>query len=96
MKIVFVGVIFLIIPVFFLVIFVQGTYGRLNSLRSRCLVSSTRLQKLKESMAFDKEGSDGLREAEDAYRAVAAEYNSLCRKPPTCWVAGWFGFRSVN
>ena len=66
MKLVFISVIFLIIPAFFLMMFVQGTYARLNSLRSRCLVTSTRLRKLRESMVFDKECSDGLREAEEA------------------------------
>lgn len=92
MKLIFVIVVALIIPAFFVMMFVQGTYGRLTVLRSRCETTRTRLRELQSASAHP----DDVRATEAAYEELATEYDSLRRKLPSRWVAAWFGFQPIR
>jgi hypothetical protein len=76
-KILFLTIIALVIPVFFLLIFVLGTYNRLAALRNRCRTGAT------------GPDPDGVAERQ---RQAVEQYNAARRSFPASLVARLFGF----
>ena len=98
MKLFFVAIIALIVPAFFLMMFVQGTCGRLTALRSRCRDARAHWEELRTGKRASgaSEIEETICSAEAAYRELAEEYESLRRSFPARWVAAWFGFEALN
>jgi len=76
-KILFLTLIALVIPLFFLLIFVLGTYNRLVGLRNRCRTASQNPDR------------DGITESQ---RQAIEQYDEARRTFPTNMIARLFGF----
>jgi hypothetical protein len=108
-KTVFLTIIALIIPLFFVLMFVMSTYNRLAALRDRCRRSRAAVANLRERRANllanpDQSGRDRelkrldqeLASTFQGYNDLATEYGEACRKFPIKLVAGALGFRPIE
>jgi hypothetical protein len=108
-KTVFLTIIALIIPLFFVLIVVMSTYHRLAALRDRCRRSLAAVTTLKERRASLAANSDqDARDLEvkrldqelastlQSYNDLALEYHQACRRFPVNLVAGVLGLSPME
>jgi hypothetical protein len=108
-KTVFLTIIALIIPLFFVLMFVMSTYNRLAALRDRCRRSLAAVTSLRERHASLMAGhNQKARDLElkrvdqelastlQSYNDLAAEYNEACREFPINLVAGALGLSPME
>ena len=85
-KTLFITVIALVIPAFFLFIMVMGTYGRLSALRRRCQQLAT---------PGEAAAQRGERPDDKAYAEAVARYDAARTTFPASLISRLFGFGPV-
>jgi hypothetical protein len=103
MKIAFLIAVALVIPLFFVLIFVQGTYSQLARLRARARsalasleMSGDQSSPSSSAAALEHSGSAEKSSALNDYRMAADQYESIRKNFPARWVAKVFGFDELE
>ena len=94
MKILFISIIALVIPLFFMLVFVLSTYNKLAALRNRCREARDRIEAA--SLAGLPPVPSSLVDATRDYLAAAENYEAASTGFPASLVALVFGFRPVE
>ena len=86
MKLLIITVVALVIPLFFVLVFVMSTVNKLTSLRQRCLDIRNRADARSAPEA----------QARSEFDVVAEQYNAARRQFPTNLFATMWGFREMK